>query len=158
MKNPSELQKKREHLKRLSFILDNSIKVPKTNITLGVDSLLGLIPGVGDFAGAGLSLYLIYSAFTLGVSKTKILSMFSNSCFDALLGIVPFFGDAFDVYFKSNSRNVDIIEEAIDNGELSPRSGKFFLIILFLVFAAIFVALFFLISFLTVFLYKLVFA
>jgi len=138
----SKIENQVKNLERLAYILDSSIKVPFTKFSFGLDSLIGLVPGVGDFAGAGLSFYLLYQAFTLGVSKTKLLVMLWNSLLDGLFGVCPFLGDVFDIYWKSNSRNVEILRLAIKNRELTPRTSKslrialvFLAVIVFIIFA-----------------------
>jgi len=146
-----EIEKRRKHFEQLADILDRSIKIPGTSIELGVDSILGFIPGVGDFAGAGISSYLLYQAYILGVSKVRIASMVSNSVIDAISGVVPVFGDFFDIYFKSNSRNADILAEAIENETLEPRSGK---LLIFLILITLFLLLSASVFFVSMFLYK----
>lgn len=70
---------------------------------------MGLIPGAGDFAGAAVSLYIVNEARRLGVPNDKLLKMLLNVGFDAVAGSVPLVGDLFDVYFKSNRRNLNLV-------------------------------------------------
>ena len=153
----TKIESQAKNLERLAYILDRSIKIPFTKINLGLDSLIGLVPGVGDFAGAGLSFYLLYQAFILGVSKSKLLVMLWNSLLDAAFGILPFLGDLFDIYWKSNSRNVEILRHAINNQELTPRTNKSLRITLIFVGLALLLLLMMLIGYFTKAIYRLVY-
>jgi hypothetical protein len=90
-------------------LMDTAVAIPFTNIRFGADSILGLAPGLGDAAGAAISLMLVNEARRLGVPKEKLVRMLFNVGVDAFGGSVPILGDLFDVYFKSNKRNVDIV-------------------------------------------------
>lgn len=98
-------------LRRLSSIarlMDTAVAIPFTRIRIGADSILGLLPGLGDAAGTLVSLYLVNEARRLGVPKSKLMQMLANVGVDFVGGAVPLLGDIFDVYFKSNKRNVDV--------------------------------------------------
>ena len=99
-------------LKRLEWITwftDNAIRIPGTRRTVGADALLSLLPGVGSFAGAGISFYLVAEAWRHGVPVPKLLRMGGNIAIDTLGGSVPIAGVVFDALFKSNQRNMDIL-------------------------------------------------
>ena len=99
-------------LRRLSGIarlMDTAIGIPGTRIRFGADSILGLLPLVGDGAGAMVGLYIVNEARRLGVPREKLARMVGNIGLDAVVGSVPLVGDLFDVYFKSHRRNVDMI-------------------------------------------------
>ncbi len=104
-----------EHLARLRRIrglarlMDTALRVPGTRISLAADSVLGLIPGVGDFAAAAMSLVIVNEARRLGVPNDKLVKMLVNVGFDTVAGSVPVLGDVFDVYFKSNRRNLQLV-------------------------------------------------
>ena len=104
-----------EHLARLRRIrglarlMDTALRVPGTRISLGADSVLGLIPGIGDFAAAAISLVIVNEARRLGVANDKLVKMLVNVGFDTVAGSVPVLGDVFDVYFKSNRRNLQLL-------------------------------------------------
>lgn len=104
-----------EHLSRLRRIrglarlMDTALRVPGTRISLGADSVLGLIPGVGDFAAAAVSLVIVNEARRLGVPNDKLVKMLFNVGFDTVAGSIPVLGDVFDVYFKSNRRNLQLV-------------------------------------------------
>src|SRR5215208_4813193 len=98
----------------LARLLDSAAKVPGTGIRFGADAILGLVPGLGDVAGAVLSGYLVLLAQRLGAPRAVVLRMLGNVAVDTLGGTVPLIGDLFDVAFKSNSRNLALLERAID--------------------------------------------
>ena len=100
-------------LRRVSRIMDSSIGIPGTKYTFGIDSLIGLIPGGGDAAGMLVSLYLIARARQLGLTKRALAKMVGNMLVDAGVGAVPVVGDAFDFFFKANSRNLDLVLRAL---------------------------------------------
>ncbi|MBL8660752.1 MAG: DUF4112 domain-containing protein [Rhodospirillales bacterium] len=95
-------------LERLAELLDDRFRIPGTRWRFGLDSLIGLVPGVGDAAGAIMSAYIIAEAARLGLPKRAVLRMLANLGIDTVLGAVPLAGDLFDVAYKSNRRNVNI--------------------------------------------------
>ena len=115
-----------EHLIRLRRIrglarlMDTALRVPGTRISLGADSVLGLIPGIGDFATAAVSLVIVSEARRIGVPNGKLVKMLVNVGFDTVAGSVPVLGDVFDVYFKSNRRNLQLVLDhfGLDHADL----------------------------------------
>lgn len=104
----------RARVEAVEKLLERSLKVPGTNMPVGLDSLIGLVPVVGDFVAAGLGLYLVWEARNLGMSKWQLARMTGNVGFDTLVGSVPFAGDLFDFVFRSNTRNLRIIRRHLD--------------------------------------------
>jgi hypothetical protein len=108
----------------LTRLLDTAARIPGTGIRFGLDPILGLVPGLGDLAGAALSGYLVLLAGRSGASRTTIVRMLGNVAIDTFGGMLPVLGDAFDVAFKSNSRNLVLLERpravAVDG---SRRAG-----------------------------------
>jgi uncharacterized protein DUF4112 len=100
-------------MEALATFLDSAILIPGTNQRIGFDALIGLIPGVGDAISAALSAYIIWEARQLGLPRRKIARMIANVALDAALGAVPLAGDAFDVLFRANKRNMRIVREHI---------------------------------------------
>lgn len=98
------------HLERIAGWLDNRFRIPGTPIRLGIDSLLGLIPGVGDITTGALSGFIIYRGYLLGVRKRTLLIMTKNVVVDTVIGSIPLIGDLFDIGWKANLRNVDHIK------------------------------------------------
>ena len=96
--------------KGLARVLDDLIRIPGTNIGIGLDPIIGLIPGVGDMAGGLLSTYILMVAARQGVSTSVLMRMLGNIALDSLVGIVPVLGDLFDFGVKANRRNVDLLE------------------------------------------------
>ena len=102
-------------LDNLAWLLDNSIKIPGTSWKIGLDGILGLIPGVGDLAAGGLSTYILYQAVKLKVPKVILARMTLNILLESVLGVIPVFGDLFDFMFKANQRNVDLMRQYVLN-------------------------------------------
>jgi len=98
-----------EGLKQLSHLMDRAFVIPGTQIRMGVDSVLGLIPVIGDTLSVAVSGYIYTFAKRAGVPWYKRMRMIWNIFIDWVIGIIPFFGDIFDIGFKANTRNVDII-------------------------------------------------
>ncbi|MGE7369096.1 DUF4112 domain-containing protein [Neorhizobium sp. NPDC001467] len=101
-------------LRRLAGVarlMDTAVGIPGTKIRFGADSVLGLVPVVGDASGALIGLYIVNEARRMGVPAEKLAQMIGNLALDSLVGSVPVVGDLFDVYFKSHRRNVAMIME-----------------------------------------------
>lgn len=96
-------------LERLSRLLDSAIPLPG-GFRIGLDGLVGLIPGIGDAAGALVSLYIVGRAAALGLPKAVLLRMLMNVGIDSVVGAVPVLGDVFDLAFKANQRNVALVQ------------------------------------------------
>ena len=96
--------------RRLARLLDDLIRVPGTNIGIGLDPIIGLIPGVGDMIGGLMSSYILMVAAQEGVPASVLTRMLGNIALDSLVGVVPLLGDLFDFGMKSNRRNVDLLE------------------------------------------------
>jgi hypothetical protein len=94
----------------LARIMDDVFVIPGTNIRFGLDPLIGLIPGFGDTAGAAISTMLLIQGARVGLPKIVLARMALNVLINAALGTVPVLGDAFSVWFKSNVRNLALLE------------------------------------------------
>jgi len=111
---PSEsAQETFERLDKLSKLLDTAILIPGTNIRFGVDALIGLVPVVGDMISTAISSWLIYEAHRLGISRLALWRMMGNVAIDGVVGAIPFLGDAFDVAFRANRRNLRILRDQL---------------------------------------------
>jgi hypothetical protein len=108
---PSSLVNRLQRLKQLSYWLDNAIGIPGTKYRVGLDPIIGLIPGGGDTAGLLLSAYIVMEAAQLGASKAILTRMASNVVLETLVGTIPFVGDLFDAIWKSNVRNIRLLED-----------------------------------------------
>ena len=100
-------------LERLAELLDARFLIPGTGIRFGLDSLIGLIPGVGDTATALIGLYIVARARALGASRWTRARMVGNILVDAVIGAVPLLGDAFDVAYKANLRNIRLLRRSL---------------------------------------------
>lgn len=98
-----------DRLDVLATALDTAFIVPGTNVRFGVESLLRLVPGVGDVIASMLSCYLLYEARRLGVPRLLFARMVGNVLLEGTVGAVPIAGDAFDVFFRANRRNVALL-------------------------------------------------
>jgi len=97
-------------LDALARLLDTALVLPGTNIRLGLDALMGIVPGIGDLITTLTSLYIVYEAHQLGAPKHLIIRMMANVALDGVVGAVPIVGDAFDVFWRSNRRNVALLQ------------------------------------------------
>ena len=100
-----------QRLRRLAWLIDAAARVPGTRFRFGLNSVIGVAPAVGDALLTLISLYFVYEGIRLGLPRHKIMRMLWNVAIEAVLGIVPLFGDLFDVVWKANLRNVDIIDK-----------------------------------------------
>ncbi|EAU42842.1 hypothetical protein FP2506_08371 [Fulvimarina pelagi HTCC2506] len=100
-----------KRLGKVARLMDTAIRIPGTGIRFGGDSIVGLLPGVGDAGGALISLWMVNEARRLGMPGSKIARMLANVGIDAGLGTIPVVGDVFDVFFKANKRNFDMIAD-----------------------------------------------
>ena len=97
-------------LRALARLLDSAVAIPGTNIRVGLDSLIGLVPGLGDIAGAAMSGYIVLAAARLGAPTPVLIRMVANIAVDGVVGSVPLLGDLFDVGWRANLRNTDLLE------------------------------------------------
>ncbi|NCP10717.1 MAG: DUF4112 domain-containing protein [Sphingomonadales bacterium] len=104
----------RKRIEALEMILERSIVIPGLGRPIGLDAVVGLIPVVGDIVTGAMGAYLIWEARNLGLPKWKIARMAGNLGVDTLLGFIPLAGDAFDFLFRSNSRNLKIVQRHLD--------------------------------------------
>lgn len=99
-------------LERVEVLLDSSIPLGRTGYRIGLDPIIGLIPGIGDALSALISSYIIIQAARLGASHLTLFRMMLNVLFDTIVGCVPIAGDLFDFAFKANQRNLQLIKNA----------------------------------------------
>jgi hypothetical protein len=125
-------------LDTLAHLLDNQFRIPGTNIRFGIDSLIGLIPYVGDVAGLAISGVLFNIMLRRGVGPILLLRMLGNVLLDTIVGVIPVVGDLFDFGFKANRRNVDLLKRYYADGLPKPNT-KYSIGLLVLVFLALFI-------------------
>ncbi|AJR26077.1 MULTISPECIES: DUF4112 domain-containing protein [Sphingobium] len=104
----------RRRIEMMEAMLEGLFVLPGTNRRVGLDSLVGLIPVVGDFATAAMGAWIVWEARNLGMSKWQLTRMAANVGFDTLIGAIPFAGDVFDFFYKSNTKNLRIIRNHLD--------------------------------------------
>ena len=110
-------------LKRLSHNLDEAITIPGTERKIGIDPIIGLIPGGGDLIGGVISIYIMYAGIKMGMPKATIIRMFGNVALEFVIGCIPIIGDLFDAMWKSNQRNVKLIEGSVMSEEKNALFG-----------------------------------
>ena len=113
-----------ESLERLSWLMDDLIRIPGLNWRIGLDALVGLIPGFGDTATSLVSFYILASAVRYRVPKVTLLRMGVNLGIDYLVGSFPVVGDLFDAWWKSNQRNVELLNKRATVSADEAREGK----------------------------------
>jgi hypothetical protein len=112
-------------LKRLSHNLDEAFTIPGTERKIGIDPIIGLIPGGGDLIGGALSIYIMHAGIRMGMPRSVIIRMFGNIVLEFIIGCIPIIGDLFDAMWKSNQRNVKLIEDSIISEEKNTIFGYF---------------------------------
>jgi len=109
-----EIKETVARLEALAKVMDSAFLIPGTNVRMGFDALIGLVPVLGDLVSQAISSYLIWEAKRIGVSRLTLWRMIGNSAIDTVVGFIPFAGDAFDVAFRSNARNVAILRAYLE--------------------------------------------
>lgn len=136
-----------ESLDRLGWVLDDLFRIPVLGWRIGLDAIVGLIPGVGDTATTVASLYVLGSAVRYRVPKITLLRMGLNLGIDYAVGSLPLVGDFFDAWWKSNQKNVELLRRRATVSASEAREGRLSdwlfvgMIMVFLVFLAIGAAL-----------------
>lgn len=132
-----------------SRLLDTKFRIPGTKVRFGADFLLGLVPGVGDAISLGLSGLLIATMAKNGASPRLVLRMLSNVGLDAVVGTVPILGNLFDLFFKANTRNLDLMRQYYVEDKHTGTVWPILLaiaLVLVVVFATVLLILVFLVS------------
>ncbi|MEN0050649.1 MAG: DUF4112 domain-containing protein [Bacteroidota bacterium] len=104
-------------LDTVSDLLDSKFRIPFTNIRFGADFLIGLVPYAGDFLSFGISGTLVIAMAKHGVSTGVLLKMLWNIALDALVGAIPILGDIFDLTYRANRRNLELLKKHYDKGK-----------------------------------------
>ena len=104
-------ERERERLERLAWWMDERFRIPGTNRRVGLDGLLGLVPGIGDTATTLVAAWIVVEAWRMGAPTHLIGRMAANVAVDGVIGSVPLFGDIFDFAFKANSRNIRLLRQ-----------------------------------------------
>lgn len=104
----------RQRVELLEHVLERAFTLPGTKHRVGLDAMIGMVPIVGDVIAAAIGAWIVWEARNLGMSRWQLARMSANVGVDTVLGAVPFLGDAFDLLFRSNSRNLRIIRKHLD--------------------------------------------
>lgn len=130
-----------ERLRRYAHVMDAAVRIPGTSIRVGLDSVLGLLPGGGDLAGAVLAGAVVLAAARRGAPAAVLGRMTWNVVVDTVLGAVPLLGDLFDVGWKANLRNVELLEGHVGRPEPTRKASRGTLVAVAAAFTAILVLL-----------------
>lgn len=124
------------HLRKVADAMDSAVAIPGTNYRVGADGIIGLIPGVGDVFGLVVSSYFILLSAQLRIPKPVLVRMFVNVAIDAAIGAIPFVGDLFDFVWKSNRKNLALLEKALSAPQVAQKNSVVFLIAMVVVMIA----------------------
>lgn len=114
-------------LRRLTWLLDDVIRLP-FGLRIGLDALIGLVPGLGDLTGGAAALYGLSVAWSLGAPPIVLTRMVINAAVDALVGSIPLLGDLWDIGFASHRRNLAILEQWLALPHRAERQSRWVLI------------------------------
>ncbi|MBW4615332.1 MAG: DUF4112 domain-containing protein [Desmonostoc vinosum HA7617-LM4] len=120
-----------KRLRQISRLLDNYITIPGTQVGIGLDPIIGLIPIGGDFLGVMLSCYIILEAARLGVPSATLGRMIVNVIVDSLVGAIPILGDFFDFAWTANTHNVKLLEDYLRFPSQKNNANKWFIFAVF---------------------------
>jgi hypothetical protein len=124
-------------LRRWARIFDSAFRIPGTQITFGIDPILGLIPGLGDVASPMFSLFFIWHGLRLGVPKVVLARMVLNALIDAIVGLIPVAGDLFDFGWKATAWNLALLERHAVPGRRATSGDWLFVILCGLVLVSV---------------------
>ena len=121
-------------MEHLANLMDGAIRVGPWSV--GLDPIIGLVPGIGDVIGALISMVIVARAVQAGIPRVAIARMVTNIAIDTFVGSIPIFGDAFDFAYKSNLKNLRIYEDSLRRGRRSAARHWTFFLLLFAALAA----------------------
>lgn len=121
---PEHPQQSLARLEALAKLMDGAFVIPGTGIRMGLDGIIGLIPGIGDAISGIISSYLIWEARQLGAPRWLIARMVANTALDTLIGAIPVAGDVFDVMFRANLKNMALLRRHLEKKGWSDTTGR----------------------------------
>ncbi len=124
MSPPTRHLAKIRKLRRLSKVLDSALTIPGTKFSFGLDPILGLLPGGGDAISSSISVYIVVEAARMGMPREVLGKMVGNILLDFFAGTVPIVGDLFDVGWKSNIKNIELLEKHLEIAVEIAETGK----------------------------------
>lgn len=131
---PATREKVLKDMDRLARIMDSQFSIPGTDIRFGLDAIMGLVPGIGDFSGMAVSGYMLMILMRNGASGFLLARMVLNVLIDTLVGMVPFLGDLFDFAYKANTKNMKLMKQHYVEGKHQGGAGKIIIPVLILLF------------------------
>src|SRR5688572_21245158 len=126
-----------DRLTTLARVMDDAVRVPGTNVRVGLDALIGLVPGVGDLAGGLTTAYTIVAGERMGAPRSVLVRMVFNVLVDTVVGSIPLLGDLFDIGYKANRRNVQLLEAFAAAPQKTQRASRAFVAFLLVLVAMI---------------------
>jgi hypothetical protein len=122
-RSPGSRAQRFARIEALGTLLDVAFVVPGTRIRFGIDALIGLVPGIGDIVTTALSLYIVSEVYSLGAPRHLIARLLANVALDGAIGAVPLIGDAFDVVWRANRRNIALLRDwlRVEDSEFRMR-------------------------------------
>jgi Domain of unknown function (DUF4112) len=127
-----------QRIRMVGKLLEGIIAVPGTDKKIGLDPIIGLLTGGGDSVGFVMSAYILVESLRFKLPKETLLRMLTNVAIDAVVGAVPFLGDVFDFFWKSNSKNIRLLEAHLDNPKEQTAADKGFVVLVLVALALIF--------------------
>ena len=132
MENPQKNQRSLKWAERLLKFTDTAFKIPGTNISFGLDPIIGLIPVAGETVSLAISLLMVFGFAKEGASTSLIFKMLGNVMADYLIGSIPIIGDVFDFAFKANQRNLQLAQKNLSGEKASSKTMGIVLAVLLL--------------------------
>ena len=111
-------------LEALARLMDGAFVLPGTNLRFGLEAIVGLVPVAGDMIAGLVSTYLIWEARQLGAPRWLVARMLANTLLDTTIGAIPVLGDAFDVLFRANLKNMTLLRRHLDKKGLGSAQGR----------------------------------
>ncbi|MEZ2232367.1 DUF4112 domain-containing protein [Microcoleus sp.] len=127
-------------LRRISNLLDNAIPIPGTKYRIGLDPILGLIPGGGDLISSIFAGYIVFKSAQMGVPQETLVKMAANIVFDTVAGTVPVAGDLLDVAWKANVKNIELLDAHLGSPEPAGKKADWLFVAALLLGLALIVA------------------
>ena len=119
-----DVQQSLARLEALARLMDGAFVLPGTNLRFGLEAIVGLLPVAGDMIAGLVSTYLIWEARQLGAPRWLVARMLANTLLDTTIGAIPVFGDAFDVVFRANLKNMTLLRRHLDKKGLGGAQGR----------------------------------
>src|SRR5919107_596219 len=117
-------------IERVTWLMDRSIPIGG-GYSIGLDPIIGLVPGIGDLIGTAVSGFIVYQAHRAGAPKVTVMRMMVNIGIDSVVGAIPFLGDLFDFAFKANQKNLELYRDSM-SGTRDTRRDTWFVAVVFI--------------------------